>query len=191
MPNYRRVFSPGGTFFFTVVTYQRQPIFAVEAARACLRHSFRQIEEIMPYETLAFVLFPDHLHCMWKLPEGGSAYSTRWGRIKSGFTRQWRQCHAVTAGLSQSRRRHRESNLWQRRFWEHTIRDEMDFRNHIDYVHYNPIKHGYVHCAHAWPHSTYQRWVREGFYSNDWCCQCDGAKTITPHFTGLNEADME
>lgn len=145
----------------------------------------------MPYQTLAFVLLPDHLHCMWRLPDSDSDYSMRWGRIKSGFTKQWRQQSTVAAGLSQSREKHRESNIWQRRFWEHTIRDEADFRNHVNYIHYNPIKHGHANCAHAWPYSTYRSWLHEGYYSDDWCCQCNGARIVRPDFTGLNELDME
>lgn len=191
MPDYRRIFLPGGTYFFTVVTYQRQPIFSDESARHCLQQSSRQIETVMPYQTLAFVLLPDHLHCLWRLPEGDSDYSKRWGRIKSGFTKQWRQRTRLTAGLSQSRIKHREGNVWQRRFWEHSIRDEEDFRRHVDYVHYNPIKHSYVKCAHAWPYSTYKRWLGNGFYTDDWCCQCDGARIIQPDFTKLDEINLE
>jgi putative transposase len=121
---------------------------------------------MMPFESSAWVLLPDHLHTIWQLPENDGNYSLRWSLIKQEVTR--RCGGADNVQLTGSRRRRREGMIWQRRFWEHTIRDDTDFRNHIDYIHFNPVKHGYVKRPSDWPYSTFHRFVQERIYPEDW-----------------------
>jgi len=158
---YRRQFCPGGTFFFTVVTEKRRPILVENIDR--LRAAVRRIRTDRPFEIEAAVVLPDHLHMVWTLPEGDSDYSTRWNLIKRCFSTG---LPALTT--SRSQRAKREKGLWQRRFWEHQIRDEQDWRNHLDYIHFNPVKHGYVQRAIDWPYSSFKRYVRQRFYESDW-----------------------
>ena len=146
MPEYRRLWIPGGTFFFTVVTHKRMPILCHEEWRAALRKAITDTRINYPFETIAWVLLPNHLHCIWKLPEGDSDYSTRWRLIKARFSRTFDALLESPSGPNASRERHAERHLWQRRFWEHGIRDQDDFNRHIDYVHFNPVKHGLVVC---------------------------------------------
>ena len=112
----------------------------------------------------ACVVLPDHLHCVWTLPEGDADYSTRWRVLKTIFARNL----PVGERRSEARLRRSERGLWQRRFWEHTIRDDDDFAAHIDYVHFNPVKHGYVQEAAKWPYSTFKSCVRRGLYPEAW-----------------------
>ena len=114
---------------------------------------------------------PDHLHFLWTLPPGDSDYSGRIARMKIAFTRSLdgRSRREPAEGSLRSRR---ESDVWQRRFWEHTIQDERDFEQHLDYIHYNPVKHGHAICPHAWPFSTFSHWARQGVYDALWGCQC-------------------
>jgi len=113
---------------------------------------------------LAIVVLPDHLHCVWTLPEGDADNASRWAQIKSGFSRR------LPAGEWRSARRiaRRERGIWQRRYWEHLVRDEEDLRRHVDYVHFNPIKHGHVARLADWPHSSFHRWVGAGVYAGNW-----------------------
>ena len=168
MPNYRRARTAGGTYFFTVVTEGRQPIFTIPAARAALRDAIEQVRRQYPFVIDAWVLLPEHIHCLWTLPEGDSDFSGRWGMIKAGFSKQMKSSLASDGTVSRSRQRHREVSIWQRRFWEHQIRDDEDFRRHTDYIHYNPVKHGWVTCASDWPYSTFRRYVAAGVYPATW-----------------------
>jgi putative transposase len=163
---YRRYFVPGATYFFTVVTDRRAALFADEAARRMLGSVIRRCLLRRPLKVVAIVLLPDHLHCLWALPAGDCAYSERWRWIKREFTRDWLAC----GGIEQPRRvsRQRRRGVWQRRFWEHTIRDETDLENHFDYIHYNPVKHGLVQRPRDWPWSSFHRWVRAGHYPPNW-----------------------
>ncbi|MBI4573197.1 MAG: transposase [candidate division NC10 bacterium] len=154
MPNYRRARVPGGTYFFTVVTHQRQPVLTHEATRAALRAAVHVVRDAHRFRVEAWVLLPDHLHCLWHLPEGDADYSLRWAQIKR-LTRH---------GLGMRP----EEKLWQPRYWEHCIRDEDDYARHLDYIHWNPVKHGLVPHAAAWPYSTFHRFVAAGVYSADW-----------------------
>jgi putative transposase len=149
MPNYRRAIQPGGVFFFTVVTYQRQPLLSSEAAIGHLREAFRKVKAKRPFVIDAMVVLPDHLHCILQLPDGDSDYSSRWREIKKLTSR---------AIAPQSNQR-RERAVWQRRFWEHQIRDALDWQRHVSYIHYNPVKHGYVDHPAAWPWSSFLRFV--------------------------------
>jgi putative transposase len=168
MPEYRRAVLPGGTFFFTVVTYQRKPILISAEAREILRFAWLDVKQRFPFTTDAICLLPDHIHCIWTLPMGDTNYSIRWKEIKRLFSRQYnRQIGNLPQGNS-SRRKREEVTLWQRRFWEHTIRDETDYQNHLNYIHYNPVKHELVKQVNLWPWSSFHRYVREGFYESDW-----------------------
>lgn len=168
MPNYRRADYPGGTFFFTVVTFNRAPILTLDAVRVSLRNAITTVRRERPFAIDAWVLLPDHLHCIWSLPEGDSDYSVRWSMIKRLVSKQQAGCAVRTESDGDSRRKRRELPFWQRRFWEHQIRDETDYLRHVDYIHWNPVKHGYVTLAAEWPYSTFGRFVARGCYPRDW-----------------------
>lgn len=168
MPNYRRVHIPGSTYFFTVVTYDRRPILCTPLARRLLRAAWSRVSALHPFDTLALCLLPDHLHCLWNLPEADADYALRWQGIKGLFTRRLLEATGGSPLRGASRPRRREAAVWQPRFWEHWIRNEDDLRRHIDYVHYNPVKHGYVRRVGDWPWSSFHRYVRKGFYDPRW-----------------------
>jgi putative transposase len=191
MPEYRRLFQPGGMFFFTLVTDRRRPLFAQAAAREMLGRAFRAVKAEMPFENAAIVLLPDHLHCLWQLPDSDADFSTRWARIKWAFSHSWTAAGGGQGRVSPSRRRRRERAIWQRRFWEHTIRDERDMIRHIEYIHYNPVKHELAQCPHAWPWSSFSDWVKRGILEPDWGCSCRGQAVRSPDFAGLDTTAME
>ena len=155
---FRRAFVPGGTFFFTVVTARRRPIFADEKAVELLRQAFRHVKAKRPFTVDAMVVLPDHLHCLWTLPPEDGDYPIRWRLIKTRFTK-----HNVSGC---GRGPHR--SIWQPRYWEHTISSETDYRQHVEYIHYNPVKHGYVRAPSEWPYSSFTRFVKRGIHSADW-----------------------
>jgi putative transposase len=163
MTNYRRSRLPGATYFFTVTTAQRHLNLLVRHVQD-LKASFQYEHQRAPFVNVALVILPDHLHAIWRLPKGDSDYSQRWRRIKAGFSR------ALPLGerISSSRKLKGERGVWQRRFWEHTIRDEDDLQSHLDYIHYNPVKHGLVQKVSDWPHSTFHHYVQRGIYMADW-----------------------
>jgi len=163
MTTYRRNRVPGGTFFFTVVTAERHQGLLLRHI-SLLKRAFREELRQAPFANLALVVLPDHLHAVWRLPEGDTDYSNRWRRIKGRFSRSMGRGEWI----SDSRSAKGERGIWQRRFWEHTIRDEEDLRHHLDYVHSNPVKHGLVSCIADWPHSTFHAYVRAGIYPQDW-----------------------
>lgn len=188
MSHYRRCYVPGGSFFFTVVTEGRAPILGNELARDLLRAAFRDcFERWPPFRVDALVMLPDHLHAIWTLPPDDADYSKRWGAIKKHFTQSWLALGGSERSRTVSRFRHRRRGIWQRRFWEHALRDERDYARHCDYLHYNPVKHGWVDCPRDWPYSTFQRWVEQGAYDGQWGCgvreSCD--------FAGLEETTGE
>lgn len=166
MSNYRRSYE-GNTYFFTVVTYQRQPILCLEESRKALREAISAARGAHPFKIKAWVLLPDHLHCIWELPDGDVNYSMRWGLIKKEFTKKIRGM-VGTAHPTESRIKHREGAIWQRRFWEHKIKDERDFQIHCDYIHYNPVKHGLVGAPVDWENSTFHTYLDDGVYSREW-----------------------
>ncbi len=168
MPNYRRAFLPGGTFFFTVVTFQRRKLFERSECRLVLRETIERVRQKHPFFIDAWVLLPEHMHCIWTLPEGDSNYSGRWSMIKSGFSMRTKKNLHKPEWINASRQKHRESTIWQRRFWEHLIRDDEDYRIHVDYIHYNPVKHELVKQVKNWPYSTFHRYVKKGIYSENW-----------------------
>ena len=161
VPNYRRDRTPGGSYFFTLVTHQRQPWLCRPEARAALRHAVRQVRASWPFRIEAWVLLPDHLHCIWTLPEGDADFSTRWRLVK-------RHVGRVLAGARGISGRDKQRPLWQNRFWEHRLRDERDFGAHCAYIHYNPVKHGLCGCPQDWPWSTIHRFIRTGLYPHGW-----------------------
>ncbi|MCA9025032.1 MAG: transposase [Planctomycetaceae bacterium] len=168
MSAFRRWYQPGGTYFFTIVTYDRIPLFAEESARTLLGEVMRSVNEQLPYETVAIVLLPDHLHAIWNLPNGDQEFSRRWQRIKSDFTRLWRRQSGREATTTASKQRRGNRGVWQTRFWEHLIRDERDLEAHFDYIHYNPVKHGYVKRPWDWKSSTFRKYVASGHYDQNW-----------------------
>ena len=165
---YRRAFVAGGSFFFTLVTEKRRPLFASVEAVDVLRDAFRSVCSSRPFELDAIVVLPDHLHCIWTLPSGDADFSTRWRLIKTWFTKH---CDpALRPAPSGVQMKKREQALWQHRYWEHMLRDERDCERHVEYIHYNPVKHQYVTCPHLWPHSSFHRFVAEKRYEQRWCC---------------------
>jgi putative transposase len=174
MTDYRRSQFCGGCYFFTVVTYNRRRFLTDDLARACLRRAWRKVRGARPFEVVALCLLPDHLHCLWRLPENDNDFSTRWLLIKKDFTRHYLEAGGRESIQSRSRQHKRERGFWQRRFWEHQIRDERDLARHIDYIHYNPLKHGLVTVVENWPWSTYHRFVRDGFYNHRIVSNYDG-----------------
>ncbi|MBI2860400.1 MAG: transposase [Chloroflexi bacterium] len=166
MPEYRRAYLQGGTFFFTVVTYKRYPIFKEAATINLLRQCFQAAMGTHPFRVDAIVILPDHLHTIWTLPTGDSDFSSRWKRIKATFSRNY--AGGTTEDVSTSMRRKREKGIWQRRFWEHVIRDQMDFMRHCDYIHYNPVRHGLVNSPLEWKYSSFRKFVARGLYRPDW-----------------------
>jgi putative transposase len=161
---YRRVREPGASYFFTLITYERRPLFSDPLAVAVYRRAVAKVQAERPFTLEAEVVLPDHIHALWTLPESDADYPTRWRLIKSAFTRMMPVLGAAPA----SRASKGEQPVWQRRYWEHTIRDEDDFETHLDYIHYNPVQHGHSNAASDWPHSTFQVWVQQGRYDPRW-----------------------
>ena len=166
MPDYRRAYIKGGTYFFTVVIHDRRPVFKDKYTVDLLKNSFKRVMLAYPFEVDSIVVLPDHLHCIWILPDNDSDFSTRWRLIKSDFSRNY--LVAPAAEISDSRRMKKERGIWQRRFWEHTIRNESDLNIHRDYIHYNPVKHGLVDSLATWQYSSYNAFVKKGLYPADW-----------------------
>ncbi|MRR29543.1 transposase [bacterium] len=150
MPNYRRVYIPGGTYFFTVRTYDHKQFLTSELARTSLRTAFDQTKAHYPFEILAISLLPDHIHTIWTLPEGDSDFSIRWRFLKATFSRCYKAGGGIEYDVSRSRRRRREVGYWERRFWEHVITDEEDLHRIMEYIYLNPVKHGYVNDPEDW-----------------------------------------
>jgi putative transposase len=163
MPDYRRFRVPGGSYFFTINLLDRQSDLLVRHIDV-LRESVRRTRRQRPFRIDAWVVLPEHMHCVITLPQGDDDFSTRIKAIKIRFAR------AIPPAEHRSRVRaaRRERGIWQRRFWEHAIRNERDYARHVDYVHFNPVKHGLVAFARDWPYSTFHRLVKLGLYSADW-----------------------
>jgi putative transposase len=168
MPNYRRSDYAGGTFFFTVVTFQRRHLFHRAEARNILGKVVRETQSRHPFTINGWVLLPDHLHCIWTLPPKDAEFSLRWNLIKSSFSKQSKPLFHIESRMNASRRKHRESTIWQRRFWEHQIRNADEYRIYMDYIHFNPVKHGWVQQVADWPFSTFHQYVGSGIYPPDW-----------------------
>lgn len=165
MSNYRRANAKGGAYFFTVVTYRRQRFLCDEDVRCALRES---IKAVRAFTINAWVLLPDYLHCIWTLPPNDADFGVRWAMIKRFVTKQCGVKYKREEWMTSSKRKRKESTFWQRRFWEHQIRDEQDYERRMDYLHVNPVKHGLVEKVADWPHSTFHRYVDQGVYPVDW-----------------------
>src|SRR5437762_1154180 len=169
MTNYRRNFAAGGSFFFTVNLAERRLRLLTEHIDE-LRSAFRETRRDHPFTIDAMVVLPDHLHAVWTMPEDDANVATSWRLIKSAFSR------SLTSGerISDSRAAKGERGIWQRRYWEHTIRDQNDFTRHIDYIHINPVKHGLAARVRDWPYSSFDRMVKLGVYPEDWAGDATG-----------------
>jgi putative transposase len=164
MTSYRRIYTPGATWFFTVNLAKRNNNALLVDSIEHLRQAFRYVMQRRPFIINAAVVMPDHLHCIWTLPNGDTDYPTRWNLLKGHFSR------AIDKGenISASRMRKRERGLWQRRFWAHLITDQKDFNQHVDYIHWNPVKHGWVKQVADWPYSSFHHYVKLGIYPLSW-----------------------
>jgi putative transposase len=163
---YRRAKTAGATYFFTVVTHNRREFLCIPENIALLRRAFGEVMTNHPFKIEAITILPNHLHALWTLPVGDANFSVRWRLIKSYFSRH---CDLTCQGqVSLSRQRKQEKAVWQRRFWEHQIRDEADYIQHVEYIHYNPVKHGLVNAPIDWEYSSFRRYVEAGIYAADW-----------------------
>jgi REP-associated tyrosine transposase len=163
MPNYRRNRIPGGTYFFTVNLRDRGSGLLVAQIDA-LREAVREERRRSPFHIDAWVVLPDHMHCLWTLPQGDSEFPDRWRRIKAAFTKSLPE----TRQVSLVKLRKSERGIWQRGYWEHTIRDSRDYAAHMDYIHFNPVKHGLTQDPSDWPFSSFRHCVAAGFYPAGW-----------------------
>jgi putative transposase len=168
MPTYVRWRELGAAYFFTVVTYRRQRILTGNMSRRVLRRSFASVRRRLPFDLLAFVLLPDHLHCIWSLPDGDDDFPARWRQIKALFTRDYLAQGGRDWDVTEQTRRQGRRGIWQPRYWEHRIRDEEDYFRHRDYIHLNPVRHGYVERPEDWPWSSFHRHVRMGWLDPKW-----------------------
>jgi putative transposase len=164
MPDYRRYRVAGGTYFFTVNLLERSPNDLLVRHIDVLRTMVAKVKEKRPFHIDAWVVLPDHLHTVWTLPPGDDDFTNRWRLIKQGFSKTL----PITERRSSVRMARGERGIWQRRFWEHVIRDENDYNRHVDYIHWNPVKHGLVQRVSDWPYSTFHRYVERGLYHPDW-----------------------
>jgi len=163
MSNYRRNRVPGGTYFFTVNLLERDKTLLTDHIKE-LRIATYNTRQKMPFHIDGWVVLPDHLHSIWTLPKSDSDYSGRWREIKKSFSKLLPNKEY----LSPVRIKRKERGIWQRRFWEHTIRDELDYQRHMDYLHYNPFKHCFVDTVNEWPYSTFHHLVKQGVYPENW-----------------------
>jgi len=167
MPNYRRNYEVNA-YFFTVVTFNRLPLFATDRVVNLLQESWGIVGERFPFTTLAYCILPNHIHTIWTLPENDQNYSIRWKGIKSQFTKRYLAKIGPGEIRSSSRINRGEAAIWQRRFWEHAIKNSEDLARHIDYIHFNPMKHGLAAEPGEWRWSSFSRFVDEGFYGPEW-----------------------
>ncbi len=178
MPNYHR-FHEGNAYFFTVVTFNRLPIFNSDKSLQILHDSFEIVEERFPFTTFAICILPDHIHTIWILPENDQNYSVRWKEIKFQFTKRYLSEIGPGEDRNPSRQKRGEAAIWQRRFWEHNILDDDDLARHIDYIHFNPVKHGLVTQPDEWRWSSFPGFVDDGYYGSEWS------------FTGRDDGNAE
>jgi len=168
MPNYIRWREQGATYFFTVVTYDRRRLFDVSQNRRLFCRAITGIRRKLPFDMPVYVLLPDHLHCIWTLPDNDDDFPRRWRQIKERFTREFLASGGSSAMVSPGQRAQSRRGVWQPRYWEHRIRDERDYFRHRDYVHLNPVKHGHVQTPDEWPWSSFHRHVRLGWLDPRW-----------------------
>jgi putative transposase len=165
MSRYIRSFTPGATYFFTLTLADRgSDLLVCEIDR--LRRAYARVQQRYPFNTVAICVLPDHLHAIWQLPPGIADFATRWQLIKRGFSTGL----PAARGMSASKSDKREKGIWQRRYWEHQIRDDADLERHVHYIHFNPVKHGHVHLVKDWSYSSFHRWVKRGDLPVSWGC---------------------
>lgn len=168
MSFYRRSNVAGGSYFFTVVTEQRQRILTDDCVRMALRKAIIKVRRDRPFQIDVWVLLPDHLHTVWSLPAGDADFATRWRLIKSAMTRAIGAQYFRAERQTQQRANKQCSTVWQHRYWEHLLQDEDDFRHHLDYIHFNPVRHGVLAHVADWPFSSFHRFVAAGVYPQNW-----------------------
>ena len=168
MRTYIRNYVPGGTYFFTVVSYGRRPFLTSDAARRCLRNAIHETRERWPFNVIAVVLLPDHWHTVWSLPAADDNFSLRMQKVKEGFTKAYVKIARGAGEVPFARPERGQRTVWQPRFWEHTVRDEADLKRCVDYVHWNPAKHGLVRRVADCRWSSFHRYVKMGEYAGDW-----------------------
>ena len=173
MSNFKRYKSPGSTWFFTIVTYQRRSFLCDDRVRIALRDAIRKVQAKYPFSVEAWVLLPDHFHCIWTLPVADSNFQLRIRLLKRFVTLSCSGFLHRDSINTESRRKRKESTLWQRRYWEHQIRSDNDRKHHMDYIHYNPVKHGYVTSVKDWPFSSFHRDIDAGVYNENWGCKIE------------------
>jgi putative transposase len=163
MTRYRRAVIEGGTFSFTITLADRRSDLLVRHIDR-LRHIYKWVQDKYPFQSIAVCVLPDHLHAIWSLPPGDADFPMRWSLIKSQFSR------GLPSNVERSASKiiKREKGIWQRRYWEHAIRDDADLARHVDYIHFNPVKHGYGSRAYDWPYSSFHRYVARELLSPDW-----------------------
>jgi putative transposase len=164
---YRRIFQPGATYFFTLITFDRTPLFSDESNVTLWHRAVEKVRHSRSFIVEAEAILPDHLHMIWTLPDNDTAYDTRIRLTKTAFTKSL-DPKLKLAPTNASREGKGEKSVWQRRYWEHLIRDERDFQMHLDYIHFNPVKHGLVRSPSDWRHSTFSKWVAQGAYEPWW-----------------------
>jgi putative transposase len=168
MPEYVRWREQGATYFFTVVAYRRRKLFNADLGRRLLKSAMVEVRNRWPFDMPASVLLPDHLHCIWTLPLEDDDFPVRWANTKRMFTQPYLRSGGRELAVTGDLHRHWQRGVWQPRYWEHMIRNDSDFKRHLDYIHYNPVKHGYVEQAGQWPYSTFGRLVALGEYHPGW-----------------------
>jgi len=168
MPQYRRARIPGGSFFFTVVTERRQRLLTDLHVRLALRQAIQAVRQERPFGIDGWVLLPDHLHAIWTLPSDDDDFATRWRLIKARVTRQLGPGFRDPRVMTERRHARGHGSIWQHRYWERWLRDEDDMRLHLDYLHFNPVKHGLVSRVADWQWSSFHRHVVAGAYPEDW-----------------------
>jgi putative transposase len=168
MPNYRRAFVPGGCWFFTVNLLERRQTLLIDHIEV-LRAAVAGTRQKFPFDIDAMVILPDHMHAVLSLPPEDADFSTRWRLIKSRFAK----AHPKQERLSAVREARGERGIWQRRFWEHLIRDDADYARHVEYCYINPVKHGLVSRVRDWPYSSFHRDVERGLFPVDWAGDVD------------------
>ncbi|MEI8362605.1 MAG: transposase [Betaproteobacteria bacterium] len=168
MTHCRRINQAGATYFFTLVTYRRRAFLCNQDVLKALRDAIDKTRAQYPFTIDAWVILPDHMHAIWTLPPDDADFANRWRLIKRYVTLACGVTLYQPNLMTASKTKHRESTLWQRRYWEHLIRDDDDYAKHMDYVHFNPVKHGLVNRVLDWPHSSFHRHARNGIYAQDW-----------------------
>ena len=169
MSNYIRSQVAGATYFFTLALAQRNTNLLTDNIEL-LRQAYQRANALHPFTTISICILPDHIHAIWQMPIDDGNYALRWRMIKSQVSRNFN----ANEQRSSSKIKHREKGIWQRRYWEHQIRDDNDLQRHVDYIHYNPVKHGLVSNVKDWPHSTFHRYVKDGVYAENWGGRFDG-----------------